>query len=710
MSGTDNNMYKEYLATRITLFLYNPVMRHHAGMSFKALGFTNVNDETVPSNYFQALSRIIPIIAGESELVLINLPTKPKPSNAQEMIPIYDMIQDTYSDLKSHLAKRSKDPLKLLSKTVPMIEVGDYLREKLIEILYKFRVPAAFFMSVPASTRHLKGPQKQQQLRENFQLHFDELNRYLSQYFRDRDELVALADEKLSEKELSERKKKYEKMMIEAGKYKESGDIDAAITLLRQAIDVFPKDIDAYLESGRLYTRKREYGRALARFSQAEELFWDAPAPNKEIANLRLIQVKEEVEAGADPNSARIMDMLSEAVTNYKDALEKARSVADNLKSDTDLGQPLNVTALGQEILKWDLTEFLGPKHPATAQLLAVAGETTEGLDALPLENISSMQALSLGMQSLEKGDIPSAIKYYFHGLTDREYFSQMCMEINFLGIKLRGMKRYDEAIGVYRRLLKYQPPNQGPVYWNMAVAYAYKKDQMTAAGCAARSLYIDQLLPKEKEFYASLNPQLAATVIRLLKTMRVILVQGKKTPPAPGLVKLYRVSDKLQRAIKDGQHVEALKFFLTLVVQGKTFTYKPEFYGDGVVVKFISDIRPRIEKQPQFKKHLRIIDTWLTRIHEKPVPERMIQYLKLTRAAERAVEERGDQHQAAFYLGQALMLLPETYFTRPDFYAQETLPGLVRELIDKFKAVDFKRFPKSSLPPKPDRSSKTAR
>ena len=88
-----------------------------------------------------------------------------------------------------------------------MIEVGDYLREKLIEVLFKFRVPAAFFMSVPEITRPLKGMVSESKDRQNFDIFYREMAEYLYQYFRDRAELVAMADEKLSEKELTRRKK-----------------------------------------------------------------------------------------------------------------------------------------------------------------------------------------------------------------------------------------------------------------------------------------------------------------------------------------------------------------------------------------------------------------------------------------------------------------------------------------------------------------------
>ena len=102
------------------------------------------------------------------------------------------------------------------------------------ETLFKFRVPAAFFLSPPEDTRHLTGNRKQEAIRENFQLHYREITSYLNQYFRDKDELVALADEKLSEKELTNRKRKYEELMAEAQKLKEERLFEEAINVLRQ--------------------------------------------------------------------------------------------------------------------------------------------------------------------------------------------------------------------------------------------------------------------------------------------------------------------------------------------------------------------------------------------------------------------------------------------------------------------------------------------
>lgn len=688
--------FAEHTDTHVGLFIANPVIKRHTLMTLKALKFTEVTDYPVPRNYFQALGRLIPVIVGNSELVLFNLPSRAKSSETKknEVEPIYDIIHETLSDIKTHLSKRTSDPLKLLGKTVPIIEVGDYLREKLVEVLFKFRVPTAFFLSSLPPSAHLQGARKDKQVRENFQTHFQEISAYLTEYFRDKDQLVARADAKGTETELSERKQEYDDLMIQALSMREEGRFEEAISVLRQAIEVFPSDIEAYLESGRLYLRRREYGRAISRFSQAEDLFQGAPAPNKEIANVRLYQVQEKIEAGADPRSPEIMKLLGDAVENYEIAQAKAEDMAKDAPDSPELAQPV---AIGQEILKWNTAEMLGPKHPIVKQLMDVARKSTQGLESLPLEELSAVHCISLGLQALEAGDLENAYKYYFHALNDKDYFPEACTEINLMGIRLRKMKLTDEAIKIYNRLIEYKPPNLGSVYWNMSVAYATSQKGLEAAGYAARCLYIDPFIAREKEFYDSLTPQLVPIVMRLMKTLKLILRQAQKGKPPAGLVQRYQAYGRMQRLIEEKKSGDAIKLFLALFKQAPDFIKKQEFYGDGIIPRFLLEVRASLMKRnvPQTTPHLKMITAWLKYVTNNPTQKTMAHFLRLSSQAMHSLEETGDQSLGAYYLGQALIIMPEAYFLQPDFYARENLPPMARELATKLKFVDVKRFPK---------------
>lgn len=700
---TADTDFSKFNQTKIVLYLHDPVIRKHTAIALQHLGFEDVTDYDVPRNYFEALKRLISIIPGESDLVLMNLPDRPAPPGAKkaDVDPIFETINSTFLDIKTNLAKRTSDPLKLLSKTVPVIEVGDYLRDKLIEVLFKFRVPAAFFMSAIPDVRHLKGARKTTQSRENLQVHLDEITKYLSQYFRDKDELVALADEKLTEKELSERKKKFDQLMAEAEKCKQSGEYERAITLLKQAIETYPKDIEPYLESGRLYVRRREYGRALARFSQAEELFEEAPSPNKEIANVRIIQAKEKIAAGADPNSPEIMELLNDATENFRQAHAKTVEMTEKAPESPDLNQPLTI---GQEIYKWGLADFLGPKHPAVQELNQVARETTAGLDSVPLEELSTMQCLALGLQAVDEGNIPQAERYYFQALKDRERFGEVCTEINLFGMRLRSLKNFDEAIRIYDRLLEHKPHNQGAVYWNMAIAYAYKNDRMSVAGYISRSLYTDPYLPRENEFYITLTPNVVPVLINMLKVLRLIHNQSKSVKAPPQLMKLYHARLNLGRLIRARKQKEALALFFNLFKKAQKFTVKIDFYCDGEVPRFLQEIKASLakSKDPKQLAMVKTINSYLKYVAGHPAPPQMAKFMTLIYRAIDVLEEKGDQHQAAFFLGQALLLMPATYYQRPDFFAFESIPALVVELSGKFKYIDTKRIPK----PKPTKAS----
>ena len=389
------------------------------------------------------------------------------------------------------------------------------------------------------------------------------------------------------------------------------------------------------------------------------------------------------------------MELMAEVTANYREAHSKARKTAEQAPVSPELNQP---AALGQEILKWNLAELLGPKHPAVRELHKLASETTKGLEQLPLAELSAMQSLSLGLQAMERGDIPQARRYYFNALKDKEHFGEICTEINLFGIRLRSRGQPDEALAVYLELLRHNPPNQGFVYWNLAIVYAYKKQALSAAGCAARSLYTDPYLAREKEFYDSLTPQLVPIVLKMMTTLKVIYKQSRTTPVPPQLVKMYQAAARLEGLIVANQRAEALKLFLALVKQAPAFTLKPEFHGNGAIIKFLLGLRDLLagSPDPANQARLKIINSWLKRVTANPAPPRLVQYMQLNRAAFKALDEKGDQRLAAFYLGQSLILLPDSYYTQPDFFAQETLPALVTELAGKLKYVDLKRFPKN--------------
>lgn len=686
-----------FLESRVAVFLADPLMKKHTTLTLKHMGFKNAEFYDVPTNYFDALNRIVPIVAGEAELVLMNLPPKPySQKKKEELITIYEMVDDNYMDLKALVNKRKVDPLKVLCKAIPLIEVGDYLREKLIEVLVKYRVPSAFFMTAPMAIKKSEtAARKEWKAKKNLELFYMELSRYLNYYFRDKDELIALVDDKLNEQELSERKQQYDQLVAQADECKEKGDIDTAVNLLRQAIEVFPQDIEAFLESGRLYVRKREYGRALIRYGQAEDLFQEAPEPNKEIGNLRLTQVKEKVKAGAAPDSPEVMELLNEAVQQFQEAIGKAEQLEQNYDNNKKIIQHESVTSIASSILQWNLGPLLGQKHPAVAELLGVVRDSTAKLDSASLDELTGSQCLALALRAFQKGDLTTAETYYFRALDDPDYFIDAATEINKMGMRLRKKGLLDEALEVYEKLLKYNPPNEGSVYMNMALACTLKKNDVDAAGYVSRCLYCDPELAKEKVFYESLIPEIIPLMLKLFKIIRLIQENSKTVKPSPQLLKLINVSQHLRKMIQNNKRGDALKLFIQLYKKAPRFLINPEFYGDGEVTKFLQEIRGPMAGNPKYKDTLVVINNWLKHVSQHPAPPRFDQFSQLLKGAESAMDVSGENHLAAFYVGKALIIMPESYYQSPYFYSNRQLLFLVRELYYKFRYVNPQAFPK---------------
>jgi tetratricopeptide (TPR) repeat protein len=357
--------------------------------------------------------------------------------------------------------------------------------------------------------------------------------------------------------------------------------------------------------------------------------------------------------------------------------------------------------AVGNEIIKWNLADLLGPKHPAVRRMMGIAQKSTEGLDQLPPESLSSAQCLAMGLQAVENKKFDLALAYYFQALEDKNRFTEVCTEINYAGIRLRNMGQMDQAIRFYDKLLTYNPHNQGSVFWNMAIAYAYKNDALTSSGYVARCMYTDPYLAREKEFYDSISPQIHPVILALMRKLTLVIIQAKKTQPPPQLVTLYKHRDRLIRLAAEGQVSEALKIFVGLFKQARVFLVKPEVWADGILLTFLKKAYGLLGKKPtpQTQPVLQMIQAYVRYIQEHPAPPKVKRFLELCQATIEALEQGGDQNQAAFLVSQGLMVAPDEYFARADFFARDNLPQLVQELATKFSYVNPKRFPSGRNP-----------
>ena len=692
MSDFDN-----YLETKIILFITTPILLNHMNLVLNHLGFTNITVYKVAPNYFEAINQVVPIIRGEAELIFLNLPLRPDHQDKNKLAPSDLIMEEVYTDLKNQIRATTNDPLKFLVKTVPILEIEEMLRVRLLEVLVKFRVPAAFFMSRLLTTVHQTPARKKAQRRENLQIHSTEIISYLNQYFGEKEDLVTRLDEKNLENELNERKQKYDEYMVQAVEHKKNRSYEEAINCLRLAIEVFPEDIEAYIESGRIFTYKKEYGRALSRFTQALDFFQDSPIANTEIGNMRLIQVEEKITGGADPNSPEILKLLNDAVANFKQATDKALKITETQTSNSILSEQEIVSSVGQVILSWDLGTLIGTRHPIILDLIEVAHRSLKTLEGIDNENLSGRQFIALGMKMLEDGDFQKAKNFYFRALEDKEYFDEACTEINYFGMKLRSMGLLKEALSVYESMLSYKPHNISSVYWNMAIVFSHLDDPVISSGYMARALYVDVHLAISPEFYNTFTPKLIENLSALLNVLKHISKKSEHVIVPTSLVKLYQAKKRLMELIEAGDRAEALKLFITLNKKVQKFTCGPEFYTESAILYFLREMKEILMKKDanQTNAFLQAIEAWLTGYKQHPPSRQLIKYSGLIRATITALGEGGDQLTAAFYLCQAIMVVPTAYFDRFDFYLHETLPALCQEVLSKMKYIDAEKIPK---------------
>ena len=129
--------FDKYLETKISLFIFNPVIRKHFELVLNHLGFSNMTVHDVPLVYIEAVGRAGPIIRGEDELIFLNLPLKTSHASQSKVTPKDVIVDELYLDIKSQVSSTTIDPLKYMSRTVPVLEVEDFIRPNLLEVLVK---------------------------------------------------------------------------------------------------------------------------------------------------------------------------------------------------------------------------------------------------------------------------------------------------------------------------------------------------------------------------------------------------------------------------------------------------------------------------------------------------------------------------------------------------------------------------------------------
>ena len=457
------------------------------------------------------------------------------------------------------LAKARKDEMRTLSKCVPVFADAQYAqkREQTLLSLYKYGISGAFILKKLEPLGSMSPQLRKLRMEEQVMERYAEVREYLEGYLPYREDALSVLMEKKEERELSQRKAEAEQLLRQGREASAKGEFERAIAAYKKAIDLMPGEPSAYMESGRVYVRVKMYPQALYRFRQAEEVSKAIPEPNKEIGNVRILQVRERVARGESPTSTEILHLLDEAVQNFSAALAKAESLGPLHGEDGRQRNAEAVSRIAGELLKLNLAGILGKRHPKVRELGMLARDSFTRVAGDDVAELQPDQLLFLGLAALDEGDYRAAEDHFFQAAESRDHFSDACVEINYLGTVLRKRAGAKAAIPVYERLLGLDPPNRAAVNFNVAVAYAVEKRDLDGAAAIVRAVFADPDLPKNEMFYK--NTQIYDTLRQVVRLFSKAARMASAALPPQDVVKALHIQDRLERAVTAKDDAEAL-------------------------------------------------------------------------------------------------------------------------------------------------------
>ncbi|MFZ5586177.1 MAG: hypothetical protein ACOZHQ_09630 [Thermodesulfobacteriota bacterium] len=681
---------KPYLGQPIRLFMADRVLLQQVEEVLSIMRFGQVSKATVHPRYFQAMQQLYNELLKHGGLILVNHPLKTAKAAGGLSYP--DLaLTDFYGGVASLAAKAGRDPLEMLSRCVPVFVYAQDsdIRLRAVQDLYQFGVMGVFMLRVQPLDSHYE-----ERLAERAQ----ELTEYLLEFYQHRDHKLAELKEYKSAEELRLRRAQAEDLMDQVQTLKQAGNFDKAIELCREAIKILPTDPEAYLEGGRLLVKKRRYPPALQMFRDAEEVSKASPAPNQEIAQVRIMQVRELAKLaaeGGEPLDASLVEgYLQEAAENFAAAVAKAESLVTVNPLERAEARKKAVAAVAEVILEQDLAATLGAEHPAVQKMMGLAQGALEDKVKGGGE-LDPRYLIQFGLLAYHQGDLAGAMRQWLKAAAVPEVKEQACLKLNHLGTQLRRLGRLDQAVEIYRRLLTLNPSFRGVVLFNLAVAMTSQalvapprrraELEASAAATAVQALYVDPYLPGDPNFYAN------RVVEPLLKRAAGLLTLAALASPAaadPTAQACREACRRLEAMLAQGQEREALAHLLELTGSLKPFFLQFDRHASQPVAAFARRLHPILAKHPQPRMQVfgKVIGVLIARSQGNggQAPEHL--------GAAMEALEAGQQAEAAKSLTAALFTHPELA-RDPAAWRDENLGNLAREINAKLKQVDLTRF-----------------
>ena len=695
MTNAPANALDEHLQTPIKLFIAEPNLLRQLKEALAALGFKQINEVAVNHNYFQAARQLYGEALGFDGLLLVNHPPQRlKDSTGRS----YEdpTFADFYGSVASFNKSTRRQASDFLRNCIPVLAAAQDadIRQRIIEDLFPYGIMAVFLLNVQPM-----GIPKQDQVDERAH----ELDVYFSEFFLQKSRKLDQFKEFKSAEDLRQRREKSEKLLAEVKELKSLGQYDKAIALCREAAKVLPSDPEPYLEGGRLLVKKRKYPPAMQMFQDAEKVAEDLPAPNQEIGNLRVVQVKDYVErckqAGTQPSQEKIAEYLNEALENFQTALGKADSIKTLSRDKQEEKRQAAALAISDSIMTSGLGEVLGERHPMVAKLGLLAGETLH--KHMPEGGaMDPRYQVQFALMAFLEGKVSWAVDQLEQAAGNPELFDDACQKLNFIGTQLRQSDRLKESVDIYQRLLALKPSFRGVVLFNLAVAHSArlagisKKSspearalERRALAIAVEALYVDPLLPKDKNFYA--NRVIAPILERANRIFLAMAAHGEKS----GVDRQCSLAcNKLEEFLDKGDKRSALQYMYNLTGTLRPFFLEFDRHASEKVMNFADGLRPILAKNP--KPNMQVFGKVLTVLVNRGKSAQKTLGAERHPALTRVFEalNRADQAGASRELALALSSQPDL-MKEQAIAGDETLANLSREITKKLGGIKFELF-----------------
>ena len=669
---------------KVHLFIHDQVLPQQSRWALNKLGFQEIGETRVKPGYFEAVRQLPALLSSRPDLVLVNPPLALGPVGKR----VTKEFRDFFSDVSLLLSRTGADPMDRLSLCVPLFTEAQLteIRERFLLSLAEYGVTGAFILAKQDSLLGLRGESKEEALRDHLEQRKGEIRSYLEEYFQDRDQalerLKARREMHLEEEELTRRRQEAEKWMREGQQLKKSGNYEQAVKCYKRAIEALPDSPEPYLESGRSHVKLRQYPLALRRFKEAGQVAEELPIPDKEIGVMRVQQVQELMGQGYPASHERVVVFLGQAAVHFQRSLDKAARITPLHKGDDPRRGERSVMEVTNTILKTNLTELLGPRHPMAQKISAMTTEAMAKHGPGETQEPAPLQLIGTGWHLFNTGKLSEAEQHCFQAAEAEDFFQTACREINSLAVRLRTKAGPDEAIRLYRRLLELGPPNRAAINFNLAVSWRQKNNLIEASGALVEAVFIEPYLPLDSDFKKQeeivklyhWSADLYAKLDEELKEMRI----------PPKLRNYFHLLGALENLLaKDGEKAAVL--LRRIIDQAPGFFELPEVYGRKGVMDLVNleFKRARVRDEDQGPGRSDALAKVLKQKEQIMVPRKIAAFNQLTDHTLKTLVAEGDEPRAASLLTKAAVICP-ICVTTPAFNANQNLTQMVRKIRDK--------------------------